>query len=103
MDDEYSHIQLGGVQFQKKELAAWIFRLGLVAAMLWASNTFVSKAVYESDKRQQEERRELILKSLTTINETLVRIDEKMKNDARQDNHIDDIENRLRVIEHNGR
>lgn len=80
-------------------LLAWLFRLVLLVAMLWASNNFVSKKEYSEDKRQSEERREMILVSLGKVNETLTRIDEKMKNDIRQDKALEDLDKRVRAVE----
>lgn len=80
--------------------AAWVFRLVMLVGILWASNNFVSKTSYERDLKEAEGRRELILRGIGDVNQTLVRIDEKMKNDARQDGSIADHESRIRVIEH---
>lgn len=92
-------VDFGGISVSKKELFAWIFRLLLVLALLYGNANFVSKAQYVEDQRMSETRRELILKSLVDVNETLTRIDEKMKNDIRQDQKIDDHEKRLRDLE----
>lgn len=84
---------------RKSDLFAWIFRLALICALLWGNANFVSKTQYREDQSTAEIRRENILKSLNDIGETLTRIDEKMKNDLRQDGKIDDHEKRIRELE----
>lgn len=83
----------------KEMLAAWVWRLALMVAMYWAFATFVSKADYKLDLEKAEKRRDEMIASLNTIGQTLIRIDEKMKTDERQDAILKDHENRIRENE----
>lgn len=78
----------------------WIFRLLLVCLLLWARANFVPIAEFTAFKESAEARRLAVVERLDTIVLTLTRIDEKMKNDERQDKSLSDHESRLRALEH---
>lgn len=91
-------------------IAIWVYRLAVIAVFFWAKSNFVSKDDYksdqkmaadlrQSDKDKSDQRYETQNAVLGGINNTLTRIDEKMKNDQRQDDRMNDFEVRIRSLE----
>jgi hypothetical protein len=97
--------EIAGLHMKKEAAMAWVFRLLLLVALLYANSTYVSKSDYARDMEKSDARREAILQTLSTVSETLTRIDEKMKNDGRQDSRLEDHEIRIRKLEqfHDGK
>lgn len=91
--------EIGGLHLKKEAAMAWVFRLGLLVALLYANSTYVSKNDYAKDMEKADARREAVMRTLAEVSETLTRIDEKMKNDGRQDSRLEDHETRLRKLE----
>ena len=88
-----------GLNFSAKAWE-WIFRLLLICLLLWAKANFVPISEFTKYKEDSETRRLAVVDRLDTIVNTLTRIDEKMKNDERQDRTLTDHETRLRGLEH---
>jgi hypothetical protein len=91
--------EFAGISLRKEALLAWVFRLALLVMMLWAQGHFVSQSTYDADKVHADMQREEMLKTLQGIDNTLTRIDEKMKNDEARDRMISDHESRIRQLE----
>jgi hypothetical protein len=65
-------------------------------ANLYLSNGYVSKAAYEADLKDQNNRRETLNIELRNIAIELRGINDHMQGDARQDKRLDDLEMRMR-------
>lgn len=84
----------------------WAWRVGtaigvllVIILQLWSSSTYLNKSEYERDKARVITEKEESNRTLLTINNTLIRMDEKMKGDDTRDSEIRDHEKRIRELE----
>ena len=82
-------------------LIFFVINFLLVFANLYLSNGYVSKAIYQTDQKEDLGRREQLNTELRNIAIELKGINDHMQGDARQDTHIDDLEKRMREQEKN--
>lgn len=76
-----------------------IIGLVILVAQLWTASNFVGRAEYDRDRAHAIVEKEETNRTLTTINNTLIRIDEKMKGDELRDRELADLEKRMQKLE----
>ena len=100
MDDEPKLADpLQKLPLTQKAAWEWAFRAGMVAAYFWSTGHFLSIDRYEKDNEKQDAQRSIMLTQLGSIDSTLSRIDEHMKNDDRRDRQIESLDVRVRNLE----
>ena len=63
-------------------IGSLMFQILIAAGLFWAGATFERKTDFETYKLSQEQNRIEELKALSTISETMARLDERMKYQA---------------------
>ena len=69
------------------------------SAQLYTSSNYLGRSEYERDRNKSIEEKADNNRVLTGINNTLIRIDEKMKGDDMRDRQLADHEKRIRDLE----